>query len=94
MRGVRTPAHSSVRRRRACTCARRVPSGCPEVPHSQLSKKEKEQQRKERQRHAKIDLAREMMDVALAVMEESGVRCVCVGTLLRCCMRCLGHTAY
>ncbi len=47
--------------------------------HSQLSKKEKEQQRKERQRRAKIDLAREMMDVALAVMAESGVRCVCGG---------------
>jgi len=47
------------------------------VPHSQLSKKEKEQQRKERQRQTKIDLAREMMDVALTVMEESGVRCVC-----------------
>ena len=50
------------------------------APHSQAalaaSKKEKEQLRKERQRQAKIDLAREMMDVALAVMEECGVRCV------------------
>jgi hypothetical protein len=60
--------------------------------HIQLSKKEKEQQRKERQRQAKIDLAREMMDVAIAVMAESGVRCV--STLLPGRARCLGRTAY
>ena len=40
------------------------------------SKKDKDRQRKERQRQRKIDTASEMMSVAMAVMEESGVRCV------------------
>jgi hypothetical protein len=39
-----------------------------------LSKKEKDKQRKERQRHAKIDTASKMMDIALKAIAEHGAR--------------------
>ena len=39
-------------------------------------KKDKERQRKERQRLRRLHEAREMLDVAMAAMEQTGVRCV------------------
>lgn len=42
------------------------------------TKEERERQRKERQRQRKIDQAKEMLNVAMEVMEQSGVRCVSV----------------
>jgi hypothetical protein len=40
------------------------------------TKEERERQRKQRLRQRKIDEATEMLNVAMEVMEQSGVRCV------------------
>ena len=40
------------------------------------TKEERERQRKQRLRQRKIDQAKEMLTVAMEVMEQSGVRCV------------------
>ena len=53
----------------------------PPAQSAGSTKQEKALQRKERLRQRKIDEAKEMLNVAMEVMEQSGVRCV---SALRC----------
>jgi ankyrin repeat protein len=78
---ARQKAAASERLRREHERADRAAAALLQQEEEQLEEKQKTNNkgsRKERHRQRKLEQASEMLDVAMAVMAESGVRCVCV----------------